>query len=750
MKRDGAGRKFAVENVLLIPPSVRVLTVLSADWAVVGLGSIMFLCNLCFSFFSFLQVGYLAMLLIGMCGRCLTVVRLLLLCRFLPRYCLMLTVILLLLKPLLMWLFYIVRTSLPLGCRVLHMVQPHLVYVFSLSVFVVFCLHVCIHVCLCGCLEFLKFFLRPWLVVLMLHGIVGSEGFFEIIILAERKVRSVFVFVFFLLLSVSIWFNCLLMLQFLPWSFHFPRNIYLSLRVVCFFLYVFFSDWLVFAASLVMISYSLTGVSPDRSYYGGPEFVCPTCGAFFWFLEGCRSYATAGGRSPVYTGCCRGGKVSLPAFPDWPHPLKALIRFDGGAVSAQFLRLIRHYNSMFCFTSLGARVDHSVNVGGGPYVFKMNGVVYHRIGSLLPSGGASPKYAQLYMVDSADEVRCRIDAFNREEGGSLAPDPEIVASLIAMLNRHHRLVQKFRIARANLCSPHAPRVAIRFMGDEGGDHGTRFSGPTASEVAALIIGEFAPECRRFDVVAETHSGFLQHVSSLNSNLMPLQYPLLFPYGDKGFHLGIKYINFSSNAEAGHPSSSRGAVTHLRGRSPRGQVSMMEYYCYYFHYRRGESNPYTCCGRLSQQIAVNSYSCVEANRLDFHFREQDDLRSETYQGISDAMGEGASTGENLGVQFILHSSFTGGRRYMLLNYHDGMAVCREYGAPDLFVTFTCNAKWQEIVDALVCEPGQTHVDRPDIVTRVFNMKFSEFLGDIKDGSAFGPIQACRFILLFFIT
>ena len=48
------------------------------------------------------------------------------------------------------------------------------------------------------------------------------------------------------------------------------------------------------------------------------------------------------------------------------------------------------------------------------------------------------------------------------------------------------------------------------------------------------------------------------------------------------------------------------------------------------------NPYTSCGRLSQQIAVNAYFCVEADRLEYHFRKQHNLRSETYQGISDAM------------------------------------------------------------------------------------------------------------------
>lgn len=302
------------------------------------------------------------------------------------------------------------------------------------------------------------------------------------------------------------------------------------------------------------------------------------------------------------------------------------------------------------------------------------------------------------MVDSADEIQCRLDAFNREGNSSGEPNIEIMNSLTYMLNRHHRLVQKFRIARQTLCSPDAPPVAIRFLGDEGGDHGTRFSGPTSSEVAALIVGDLTPECKRFDVVAETHSGLLKHISSLNSNLMALQYPLLFPYGDKGFHLGIKYVDgffpesTSTDSVVGRRRRPAASIVGRRRKSSRGKVSMLDYYKYYFHYREGEPNPYTCCSRLSQQAAVNVYSCVEANRLEFHFWNQDKLRSETYQGISDALGEGTSSGKNVGVQFMLHGSFTGGRRYMLLNYHDGMAICREYGPPDLFVTFTCNLKW----------------------------------------------------------
>lgn len=93
------------------------------------------------------------------------------------------------------------------------------------------------------------------------------------------------------------------------------------------------------------------------------------------------------------------------------------------------------------------------------------------VGSLLPAEGAAPKFAQLYMVDSADELDYRLNVFDREETASLEPDHEIVSSLINVLSAHHRLVHKFRIARQSLCTPGVSTVSIRFLGDDGGAHG---------------------------------------------------------------------------------------------------------------------------------------------------------------------------------------------------------------------------------------------------------------------------------------
>jgi hypothetical protein len=60
----------------------------------------------------------------------------------------------------------------------------------------------------------------------------------------------------------------------------------------------------------------------------------------------------------------------------------------------------------------------------------------------------------------------------------------------------------------------------------------------------------------------------------------------------------------------------------------------------------------------------------------------------------------------------------------------MAKVHKFGKLDLFVTFTCNPKWKEIIDALL--PGQTAKNRPELVTCNFNLKLDTLLKDIKDG------------------
>ena len=91
-----------------------------------------------------------------------------------------------------------------------------------------------------------------------------------------------------------------------------------------------------------------------------------------------------------------------------------------------------------------------------------------------------------------------------------------------------------------------------------------------------------------------------------------------------------------------------------------------------------------------------------------------------------MYSGNST-TNVGQRIILLSSFTGGPWQMHKLYQDGMVIVWVFGKPDLFITVTCNPKWPEITEAL--HSSQNAQDRPDLISRVFNMKLKVILDDI---------------------
>ena len=244
------------------------------------------------------------------------------------------------------------------------------------------------------------------------------------------------------------------------------------------------------------------------------------------------------------------------------------------------MRLIRQYNSMFAFTSLGVDIDRSVNTGRGPYIFRINGVVHHHIGSLIPVEGNRPQYAQLYIYDTANEVHNRLAVHSSDQGSDSAPDAQIVESLISMFDQCNPLVRQFRMARDRLLSPTTPDVRIRLFGSSDTSK-DRYSLPAVNELAALLVGDMSSSMHPFDIVLESQQGRFKRVPPIHPALMALQYPILFPYGDNGYQLGIKF----RDATAGY-------------RSKRTEVSMMEFHCYYQHYRRGEPNPILCSGRLS--------------------------------------------------------------------------------------------------------------------------------------------------------
>ncbi|XP_052620957.1 uncharacterized protein LOC111898317 [Lactuca sativa] len=76
----------------------------------------------------------------------------------------------------------------------------------------------------------------------------------------------------------------------------------------------------------------------------------------------------------------------------------------------------------------------------------------------------------------------------------------------------------------------------------------------------------------------------------------------------------------------------------------------------------------------------------------------------------------------------------------------MPLCKWFGYPDFFITFTCNPKWPEIKRFLTDTSLQPE-DRPDILCRLFKIKLDAFIKDLRDNQIFGKVQAYVYTIEF---
>jgi len=106
------------------------------------------------------------------------------------------------------------------------------------------------------------------------------------------------------------------------------------------------------------------------------------------------------------------------------------------------------YNSVLAFTSLSAKVDESVTRGTRPYSFHIQGELYHKIGSLCPTEGHHPQFAQLYIYDTNSECQnCH---------AVMSLDPTTLDRLLTMMYNINPYVEVFKMVRDMMTTEGAP------------------------------------------------------------------------------------------------------------------------------------------------------------------------------------------------------------------------------------------------------------------------------------------------------
>ena len=216
---------------------------------------------------------------------------------------------------------------------------------------------------------------------------------------------------------------------------------------------------------------------------GPPTIVCEYCGAQLWYEE--RIVKSKTPTKSKFSLSYSEGRVELPLLKEPPPFLGSLLNINSDQRSINLQLQIRIYNSLFVFTSLGGNVDRSVNNGSSPYEFRVNGQTHHRIGSLLPVHGQKPKRAQLYIYETDNEVKNRIDAVIHEDDKNYVI-PDIVTGLMEMLDQCNQLVKYFRMVRDRFDESDIHNVRIRLI--QSCNSGERqYDLAVTSEIAALIV-----------------------------------------------------------------------------------------------------------------------------------------------------------------------------------------------------------------------------------------------------------------------
>ncbi len=458
----------------------------------------------------------------------------------------------------------------------------------------------------------------------------------------------------------------------------------------------------------------ITSIKPTATHFNEDKMPVHTLGLMNATCSACNAWMfdkEKHNKFDKYSLCCNYGKVRIPHIKQPPLELQNLFT-EPDTQAKEFRKNIRQYNSSLALASVGIDLGNTFKFDNrGPWAYKISGQLYHSLGNLLPNDNSSPKFSQIYVYDTDHELENRSKIFQDINKKTL----ETLQTIMHNENPYvHEYVQAADVIKEN------PTESIKLvLKASGTPDPRRFNLPRGSDIAIIIPDEnTSSEISYRDVVlyksAKDHPNkqSLVKIHELHPMYDPTAYPLLFIYGDKGYD----YEAFKKSTE--------------------NKVTQRQFYRYRFMEKKNDFNALHYAGRLFQQYMCDMWCKTEKEQLDLLRRMQPKLRSDVYQGITDAVS--TQNYEQLGTKVILPSQHIGSPRQLHQHYLDAMALVRSEGKPQLFTTFTCYAKWPEITNHL--QPDQNATDRADIMSRVFNMKSKEFINDLTKLDYFGKVKA----------
>jgi len=232
--------------------------------------------------------------------------------------------------------------------------------------------------------------------------------------------------------------------------------------------------------------------------------ICPHCYALHFDYEKLTSLWV---NYPKFGMCCLQGQIQLPSLQLLTGILPNYLTEDDYS-SREFCNNIQQYNAAFAMTSIGVKIDNSVIRQSGPYCFKIQGELHHLTGALLSHGDHPSTYAQIYILDTAEQLNVR-----RLNNRNL--DPVVMDDLQTMLLDNYLYIgyyyHVYELIRKKLVEEQK-EISIRLHVNLQQDQRTH-NLPTAEDIAVIIPEEGVHHViDNRDVVLQARGGRLKYIS----------------------------------------------------------------------------------------------------------------------------------------------------------------------------------------------------------------------------------------------
>ncbi|GAB0086485.1 uncharacterized protein DMENIID0001_005600 [Sergentomyia squamirostris] len=457
--------------------------------------------------------------------------------------------------------------------------------------------------------------------------------------------------------------------------------------------------------------------------------------------------------------CCMGGKIVLPPIPQRDE-IQEMLMNQNHFYYEHLKTHIRHYNTSFSFASFmhsQGRIDPRAPPNRGIYIFFLHGVAYHGISHSQPHPDKETAFGQIYFLDPQEAQNVRVRNANQHLHFEL---DETLTQIFESLMREHNVFaevyQKFRDHVRDL-TPEQNRQASLLFYDRPNQHRCRWhsSHPFASSICRctvlspnisiwtwgynidLISANSATRKVQLSEYARNHLADRdgQGVGNPLLNYGSLLQQLICDWAHRREQLKLHFIqrmqlrgvSFQEYHNLRHQIFERNEaprVADLPVEEQNDDIPVLQY-----------ANNYIPPLAAAQGVAANQVPPAQGDN-------QVPPPPPPGQGDNQVPPPGQNPP---GVAVLLPSSFPGSPRNMVQRYSDVMSMMAALGKPDLFITFSCNPTWPEIVDNL--KPYWSREDQVTLQCRVFHIKLKDFVKQLVDDMIFGRVKYCTYSIEF---